>query len=158
MNEKCDIASISDWASERVSLFQSAGELIVIASKQQNVGRNRPEKFSKASWRSTHLVQHISFSFFRFSSGSTLSIHSSNASCLLVSYWKGEILCLQSAVCIMLLTSRIVQHFITQRFSLWDAQCVCRALECFELMREATPLDLPAIAPAPSYAISNFIE
>ena len=48
-NENCDMASSSDWVSDRVSLFQSDGGLYVIASRQQKVGIKRSEKTSNAS-------------------------------------------------------------------------------------------------------------
>ena len=129
MNKNCDIASISDWASERVSLFQSASELIVVASKQQNVGRSRSEKSKRL-----HDVPPTFFGTFL----SVSSTFSQEAHCQSILPMQAAFRDIVSAVCIMLLTSRIVQHFITQRFSLWDAQCVYRALECFELMRQAT--------------------
>ena len=112
------------------------------------MGINKSENNSKALWRSTHLVLHISFNFFLFSPCRMSCIQISNVAGLL-----GELLkkrAILSATCIMLLTSLMLQHFTMQRFNLWEAQWVYIALGYFAVIRDAAPFTLPVIAPAPS--------
>ena len=116
-NENLNTVKNSDWASDLVSAFHSAGELLAISSKQHTIGINKSIKLSKASCRSIQQVQHISFIFLRFSLANRLSIHFSKANCHFGELIKNRDT--SSADCIILLISLIVQDLTTHRFSLW---------------------------------------
>ena len=79
--ENLDTANKCEAASLRESRFHLLEVAFVMSSKQLTIGRKRSRSTSNASCLSAHLLWHIAFSFFLFSSAKTESIQKSKAGC-----------------------------------------------------------------------------